>query len=1048
MNALETDSVATESLGETLRKILKPVASLQLTVGLFAASLVLVFFGTLAQKNAGIWQIVDQYFWSWYVMIDTQLFVQFLQVFLGLSPDTRLSIPIPFPGAKLIGGLMFINLLAAHAIRFKLSWKRAGIIILHAGILLLFVGEFVTRGFSVEQQMRITEGTTANFTIDTRSYELAIIDSSNPKTDRVMVVPATRLRAGARIELPEGPFDLKVAAFHPNAEIKDISTASGEKPALTSNGIGRMYYAKEIPVVSGVETDDSRIDNPTARIEIVRKGSDEVQASYLLPWIYDKGQPFDIDGKTYQLTLRFKHSYKPYSIFLNDFRFDRYLGTNIPKNYSSNIRLLDPEHGVDNTTTIAMNEPMRYRGETFYQSGVLPGESGTVLQVVENPGWLIPYVSCGIVTFGMLLHFGIHLRDYLRRMFAQRSRTHSVATSRLERWLPWGVLTTTIFLTILAAMPHGKPGRKGLDLDRLARIPVVEGGRVKPLDTVARVDLRRLNHKEFYTSPDEQKTRSALDWWLSVASSTPSATKSEVFRIESDQVLNLLGLTRRDGLRYSIGEFSRKLNALAAADGKARAKPKDKHDLFDEKILDFTDKVMTYQAIQTGSGRLLIAPADGSAWRTYGSAQLAARVRIMESLKVAGFDIQDDMDIEEYLGKLAPAERDRFHAVKLAAKAEALAADPGYASWEKLFSAYRSGNEQSFNEAITELEKHADVGLNSGELVRVRLETFLNDTSLYFWCIGLYVLAILLTVGSWACFTLNVGLGHAVRRSAILVLVFTFAIHTFTLFARMYLMDRPLVFVTNLYSTAVFIGWAAVGISLLIERLIPITLGCLVASVLGFLTTILAHNLAASGDTLEMMRAVLDTNFWLATHVTTINLGYSATYMAGLIGIAYLVLGIFTPHLKTVVEINGTKQELGRLVGQLLYGAIAGATVLSFIGTVLGGIWGDQSWGRFWGWDPKENGALMIVIWNAMILHARWAGLVKDRGIAVLALGGNMITTWSYFGTNQLGVGLHAYGFSNTLAAVCVWMWTINLVLIGMSLLPKKYWRSYQDSQP
>ena len=126
----------------------------------------------------------------------------------------------------------------------------------------------------------------------------------------------------------------------------------------------------------------------------------------------------------------------------------------------------------------------------------------------------------------------------------------------------------------------------------------------------------------------------------------------------------------------------------------------------------------------------------------------------------------------------------------------------------------------------------------------------------------------------------------------------------------------------------------------------------------------------------------------------------------------------------------------------MIYGVLCFATLLSFTGTVLGGIWADQSWGRFWGWDPKENGALLIVLWNALILHARWAGMVKDRGMAVLAVAGTMITAWSWFGTNQLGIGLHAYGFDNRLAVGCRWFWLSQLVIIGVGLIPQRYWAS------
>ena len=170
---------------------------------------------------------------------------------------------------------------------------------------------------------------------------------------------------------------------------------------------------------------------------------------------------------------------------------------------------------------------------------------------------------------------------------------------------------------------------------------------------------------------------------------------------------------------------------------------------------------------------------------------------------------------------------------------------------------------------------------------------------------------------------------------------------------------------------------------------------------IGFLTLLLAYNLSLDGDTFIVLQAVLDTQFWLATHVVTITLGYAATYAAGAWGIVYILFAHVFPLLD---------DDARRKVLRMLYGTLCFAIFFSFVGTVLGGLWADDSWGRFWGWDPKENGALMIVLWNALVLHARWGGLVKGRGLATLAIGGNIVTTWSYFGVNEFGVGLHAYG--------------------------------------
>src|SRR5581483_5398282 len=193
-------------------------------------------------------------------------------------------------------------------------------------------------------------------------------------------------------------------------------------------------------------------------------------------------------------------------------------------------------------------------------------------------------------------------------------------------------------------------------------------------------------------------------------------------------------------------------------------------------------------------------------------------------------------------------------------------------------------------------------------------------------------------------------------------------------------------------------------------------------------TLVIAHNLALGGDTMEMMRAVLDTNFWLATHVVVVTLGYASTFVAGFLAVIYILRGFFTRTLD-----EATAKSLARMI----YGIVCFATLFSFVGTVLGGIWADQSWGRFWGWDPKENGALIIVLWNALILHARWGGFVRQRGLMALAVFGNIVTSWSWFGTNMLGIGLHSYGFTEgvlkTLAIVC----GVQLFLVILSSLPK-----------
>jgi ABC-type transport system involved in cytochrome c biogenesis permease subunit len=218
-------------------------------------------------------------------------------------------------------------------------------------------------------------------------------------------------------------------------------------------------------------------------------------------------------------------------------------------------------------------------------------------------------------------------------------------------------------------------------------------------------------------------------------------------------------------------------------------------------------------------------------------------------------------------------------------------------------------------------------------------------------------------------------------------------------------------------------------------------MGLATAALIGFLPLLVASGIAFSdavsrnqADTMGQLQAVLDTNFWLATHVVVITLGYAATFLAGTLAMNYVIGGVFT---------SAMTPEVRKSQYRMVYGTLCFAILFSFVGTILGGIWADQSWGRFWGWDPKENGAAMIVLWNAVVLHARWGGIVRERGVMVLAIVGNIMTAWSWFGTNMLGIGLHAYGFMESAPFYLGAFIFSQLALIGLgAFLPLRLWRS------
>lgn len=241
--------------------------------------------------------------------------------------------------------------------------------------------------------------------------------------------------------------------------------------------------------------------------------------------------------------------------------------------------------------------------------------------------------------------------------------------------------------------------------------------------------------------------------------------------------------------------------------------------------------------------------------------------------------------------------------------------------------------------------------------------------------------------------------------------------------------ERPPI--TNLYDTILFITGTAVLLGLLIELFTRIGVGAIVAVVSGVLGMFLSMKYEAkeASDTIEQLQAVLDTNFWLATHVTIINIGYAAGIVAALLGIIYLLV-------RFVAMLMGRNpSEFGRVLTRMNYGVICFCLFFSLVGTVLGGIWANYSWGRFWGWDPKENGALMICLWTLVILHGRMAGWIREIGIHINSLVLAIITTFSWWGVNNLGVGLHSYGFTEGVWRALFLSWMVLGLFMAMGVV-------------
>jgi len=379
-------------MARTDQRIWGALTSLKLTIGCLVALMVLVLACTLAQVRLGTTGAVDHFMRAWVVWWDL--------------PASTLSIPV-FPGGAAVGLVLAVNLLSSAAKRLELSWRKAGLWIVHAGLILLVVGEFVTGAFQVDTQLVFEEGQTTNFVESPSHLELALIDTTGPGVDEVYSVPDRMLAREGDIRVPGTPVTLRVKEFHLNSVLS--MRQPGDPPSPATAGVGPSVSVRPAPPV----TTDDRVNLAAAFVEPVADGR-----SYGT-WLVSNGlgqpQRFVHEGRTWELEMRRQRTYLPYALTLKDFTHDVYPGTNIPKNFSSLVHLANPGTGESRDVLIYMNQPLRYDGKAFYQSSFGKNDTLSILQVVENPGWLLPYLSTVLVTVGLLVHFGISLRRAMRR---------------------------------------------------------------------------------------------------------------------------------------------------------------------------------------------------------------------------------------------------------------------------------------------------------------------------------------------------------------------------------------------------------------------------------------------------------------------------------------------------------------------------------------------------------------------------------------------------------------------------------------------------------
>lgn len=371
-----------------MRNFWKHLASLQLAIVLLVLLMCLVVACTLAQVHLGINGAVNVYMRSFIVW---------------WGPQTATwEIPVA-PGGATVGLLLLLNLTAAMFVRLERSWRKGGLWLSHIGLIVLFLGEFVAGSMQVETHMPIEIGQTVAFSEDSRHAELVFVEQGASE-NTVYAVSPKRLVAGGLIDDARLPLTAKVVQYLPNSELKTAPFLAAKSPATA--GAGTEVLATPLPVSPSEEQNVT-----SAYVELLDKGKS------LGTWLFSNNllpQEVQVGGKVYEVAIRLRRVYMPFTLSLKEFHHDKYAGTEIPKNFSSLVRLKDPEKNEDRDVLIYMNHPLRYRGYTFFQASFGKGDTLSIFQVVQNPGWQIPYLACILVALGLAWHFLARMKKPVR----------------------------------------------------------------------------------------------------------------------------------------------------------------------------------------------------------------------------------------------------------------------------------------------------------------------------------------------------------------------------------------------------------------------------------------------------------------------------------------------------------------------------------------------------------------------------------------------------------------------------------------------------------
>ncbi len=618
------------------------------------------------------------------------------------------------------------------------------------------------------------------------------------------------------------------------------------------------------------------------------------------------------------------------------------------------------------------------------------------------------------------------------------------------------------------------PSYDGETMKLFETLPVQEGGRVKPMDTIGQFALLKMNGSRTYRhnviAPDgseETLFKLGPGEWLLHCLVWPEAAKDyRHFLVADQQVLDVIGVEiedrkRRD--RYSYNELMAGRKELFDHAIKYQEKEEQDRTRIESMIVNLAQNVHEFERLifyfdfarvdypELDSEGLEIIFGDLEDLRFSDVLAKAASIQFLYTS--LDRDMADNFPVEKREAEKEAVLRLMGFTENLGERAIHLAMFPGigptaeekeyFTAGELIEPAFQS--EEPIDEKLTALRRVEDMiaaraepaefkahlrevharlagaAESRGEYSKIPLEVALYDWQPFTYSQVFYILTFVMVALLWMrpqSTWLYQGANWFIWVPTLILIG--------GITVRCIIRERPPV--STLYETILFITACVVATAWLMERMNKQRIALSVAAVMGAFGMFLANRYEAKEgtDTMPSLIAVLDTNFWLSTHVTTVTLGYAAGLLACGIGMVYVIM--------KALQLSGVKpfsKSLLADVTKMTYGTIAFGLVFSTVGTILGGLWANDSWGRFWGWDPKENGALMIVLWMLFMLHARMGGYLRQWGFNLAAIFGGAIVAFSWWGVNLLGIGLHSYGFtSGVLRALYMWYSVVGAFLV------------------